>query len=313
MRAILFPGQGAQFVGMGKDFFDQSQAAREVFEKANEALGISLSELCFDGPKEKLSETDICQPAILTTSAAIVAALEERGVCRREEFDVAAGLSLGEYTALWFAGALDLEDAIRLVRVRGQGMQAASDAAPSGMASMIGAKPEAVQALCEKYGQGEVLRPANYLAPGNIAISGAKEALDRAVAGAKGEGIRRAIPLDVAGAFHSPLMEPGVPRLQEALEQIDRKPLRIPVYSNVTAKPHEEAGVRDHLVEQVTSPVRWEDSMQALLQAGVTEFWEPGPGTVLTGLMAKIQRDSVRQSVARYEDLEGLATEEGTG
>ncbi len=305
MRAILFPGQGAQHVGMGKSFFDASAAARAIFERAEEAIGLPLANLCFEGPEAKLAATDVCQPAILTCSVAIVAALQERGQWRREEFAFAAGLSLGEYTALWFAGALAFEDAVRLVRARGAGMQAASDRVPSGMVALLGANEEQARAVCASFAQGEVLQPANFLGPGNVAISGTKAALARVVAGAKAAGIRRAIPLQVAGAFHSPLMEPGVAALESALGAVKLDAPRIQVFSNVTAQPHgSPPQIRAALVQQVTAPVLWEKSVRALLSLGVKEFVEPGPGGVLSGLLGKIDAAAKCRNVQKQDDLE---------
>lgn len=288
-RAILFPGQGAQHVGMGREFHAASAAARGVFARADDVLGLPLTQLCLEGPEERLAATDVCQPAILACSAAIVAALEERGELRRADFACAAGLSLGEYTALWFAGSLSLEDALRLVRARGQAMQRASDANASGMVALMGATEEQARAVCAKFGQGDVLQPANFLGPGNIAVSGTKMALERLVAGAKGEGIRRAVALKVAGAFHSPLMEPALALLEAAFATVKLSPPAIPVVSNVTAAPHGDlATVRAMLLRQVTAPVLWEKSVRALIGGGVQEFVEVGPGSVLTGLIGKI-------------------------
>ena len=217
MRAILFPGQGAQFVGMGRDFHERSAAARGIFEKADETLGLELSRFCFEGPEEELAKTNVCQPAILTCSAAIVAAMEERGVLDRSSFSYAAGLSLGEYTALWFAGALSFEDAVRLVRVRGEAMQMASDRSPSSMASLLGATEAKAEQICNAFRGDDVLVPANHLAPGNVVVSGSREAIARVAKGAREHGVRRAVVLKVAGAFHSPLMEPAGPLLEQAL------------------------------------------------------------------------------------------------
>jgi len=288
-RAILFPGQGAQHVGMGREFHDASAAARGVFQRADEVLGIPLTKLCLEGPEERLAATDVCQPAILACSAAIVAALEERGELSRADFAFAAGLSLGEYTALWFAGALALDDALRLVRARGEAMQRASEASASGMVALLGATEEQARAVCAKFAEGDVLVPANFLGPGNLAVSGSKAALERVVAKAKGEGIRRAIALKVAGAFHSPLMQPAIPVLEAAFANVKFGPTTIPVVSNVTAAPHGDvATMRATLLRQVTAPVLWEKSVRELIGRGVQEFVEVGPGSVLTGLVGKI-------------------------
>ena len=304
MRAIIFPGQGAQHVGMGKSFFSGSKAAQAVFERADAALGIALSKICFEGPESELKKTDLCQPAILTCSAAIVAGCEERGLLKRDDFACAAGLSLGEYTALWFAGALEFEDAVRLVRARGQGMQRASELAPSGMLALLGATEEQAKNAAAKHAGSDVLVPANFLCPGNIAISGSKAALERVAANARADGIRRAIPLEVAGAFHSPLMEPGLATLDAALAETRISAPRIPVLSNVTAERHgDAAAIRAGLRLQVTSPVLWEKSMRGLLALGVTDFFEPGPGAVLRGLLGKIDATASVRNVQTIEEL----------
>jgi [acyl-carrier-protein] S-malonyltransferase len=297
---------------MGRGFFEQSKAARETFTSADEVLGLSLSKVCFEGPEEKLAETDLCQPAILTCSVAIVRALRERGVLDGTAFDAAAGLSLGEYSALWFAGALSFEDALRLVRIRGQAMQQASELSPSGMISLLGAGPEVAQKLCERYAEGDVLVCGNFLAPKNTAVAGSVAALDRIEQHAAEEGVRRAVRLKVAGAFHSPLMQQAQAALREALSTVEIQSPKIPVLANVSAQPH--AGgeqIREDLVRQVTSSVRWDESMQALLARGIQEFLEPGPGTVLSGLLRQIDKKVQRQSVDQIEELEAMAAQGG--
>lgn len=304
-RAILFPGQGAQHPGMGAAIADACPAAREVMERANEALGFDLAALCREGPAERLEATDVCQPAILATSAAVVEALRaERGL-DPASFSAAAGLSLGEYTALWFAGSLTLEDALRLVRRRGEAMQAASDANPSGMISLIGASREQAAALAAAASDAGVIVPANFLGPGQIALSGASAALDRAEALAKEHGVRRAVRLKVAGAFHSPLMASATEALRGALAEIEIRPPTVPFFTNVTAEQvTDPERIRAHLAEQVTSPVLWEDTMSAFLARGVREFVEPAPGKVLTGLLRKVDRDAVAVNVEGVEDLQ---------
>ncbi len=310
MRAILFPGQGAQQVGMCRSFLAESKAARELFAQASEVLALDLARLCLDGPEAELEKTDRCQPAIFVCSAAMVSALEERGAYQRADFDVTAGRSLGEDTALWFAGAIGFEDCVRVVRERGQGMQAASEAAPSGMLALLGANEELARTVCEKRAEGDVLTPANYLCPGNIAISGARAALDRVAANARADGVRKAIPLKVAGAFHSALMAPGLPQLERALRSARLAAPRIPVLSNVTAAPHGAADtIAPLLLRQVTSPVRWEASMRALVAQGCLDYVEPGPGGVLTGLLAKIEPAARCRNIQKLEDLAaGTAT-----
>jgi [acyl-carrier-protein] S-malonyltransferase len=304
MRAILFPGQGAQHVGMCRSFLAESKSARDLFARASEVLSFDLAKLCVDGPEAELEKTDRCQPAIFVCSAAIVSALEERGIHQRGDFDLTAGLSLGEYTALWFSGAIGFEDCVRVVRERGRGMQAASEAAPSGMLALLGANEELAREVCEKRAEGDVLTPANYLCPGNIAISGARAALDRVAANARADGVRKAIPLKVAGAFHSALMAPGTPQLERALAAARFSEPRIPVISNVTAAAHGAvATIAPTLLRQVTSPVRWEASVRALLARGCSEFVEPGPGGVLTGLLGKIEPTARCRNIQTMEDL----------
>ncbi|MSR47836.1 MAG: [acyl-carrier-protein] S-malonyltransferase [Planctomycetes bacterium] len=317
MRAIVFPGQGAQHLGMGLSFHTASAAARDLFARASAVMGFDLAKVCFEGPDSELEKTDLCQPAIFVCSAAIVVALEECGELDRKDFACTAGLSLGEYTALWFAEAIGFEDCVAVVRERGRGMQAASEAAPSGMLALLGATEELARTVCDKRSEGEVLNPANFLCPGNIAISGAKAALERVTANARADGVRRAIPLKVAGAFHSALMAPGVPQLTRALDRVKLAAPRIPVFSNVTAAPHGDvATIAPTLLRQVTSPVLWERSMRALIANGATDFFEPGPGAVLTGLLGKIDGAVRCRNVQKIEDVRGssgAAATEGAG
>ncbi len=290
--AILCPGQGAQRVGMGTEWAARSAAAREVFRRASDAIGLDLLALCAGGPQERLVRTDVCQPAILAVSCAALAGLEEEGRFRPSEAVAALGLSLGEYTALSVAGVLGLEDAVRLVRLRGEAMQAASDSVPSGMMSLLGADPEAAERVCaEATREGGVCVVANLNAPGQVVISGDDAALARAEKAAAAAGLRRAIRLDVAGAFHSPLMEPARRKLEEAIRAAKFLPARIPVYSNATAEPSRDPGLlRANLVRQLTAPVLFEASVRRAQQEGVVRFFELSPGRVLTGLVKKIDR-----------------------
>ena len=305
--AILFPGQGAQAVGMGKDAHDALPAARDLYRQASDVLGIDLAKLCFEGPQDQLTRTDISQPAILVTSLALLEAVRAR---RPEWLDGAAataGLSLGEYTALVFAGVLTFAEAVWLIQQRGKAMQDACAASPGGMASVLGldaAKVEEACAHARRQGLGVVL-PANLNCPGQVVISGAKPAVEAAVAKAKELGARRALPLAVAGAFHSPLMAPAQARLRTALQDVLITRARIPVYLNVTAGPEQEPeAIRRLLGEQVVSPVRWEASMRAMIAAGVRRFVEIGPGRVLTGLLKKIDESVETRNVERLADLE---------
>jgi [acyl-carrier-protein] S-malonyltransferase len=287
---ILCPGQGAQAVGMGKDFYDASPAAREIFDRANDLIGFDLASLCFSGPEDRLNQTDISQPAIYVTSVACYAAARDAGVIQPEEVTAYAGLSLGEYTALHLAGSFDFEVGLKLVAARGRYMQDAAVATPSGMVSILGADEAAVSKLCEENAGGDVLVPANYNSPGQIVVSGAIAACERVTNAAETAGYK-AIPLKVAGAFHSPIMQSGADQMASELENVEILPPRKTVYSNVTAQPHEDAAsIRQHLIEQIVKPVRWEQTMQYLVGQGEAQWIELAPGRVLTGLLKKINR-----------------------
>jgi len=289
---ILCPGQGAQRVVMGADWVAKSPAAAAVFARCGEALGFDLLAICTEGPAEQLTRTDVQQPAILTSSAACLAAVEESGALDASAAGCALGLSLGEYTALYAAGVLALEDAVRLVRLRGEAMQAASDNPPSGMTSILGASREDAEGICSEATRDEgVCVVANLNAPGQVVISGDKSALDRAEAIAAERGFRRAIRLDVAGAFHSPLMEPARERLEQAIDRTEFRPGRMPVICNATAEPSTDPAVlRANLVRQLTSPVLFEASIRRAMADGVSRFVELSPGRVLTGLVRKVER-----------------------
>jgi len=289
--AILFPGQGAQHIGMGVKIAQHYPAARELFDQANEILQYDLLDLCSNGPAEKLNSTAFSQPALYVASLASLELLRERAPEHLENCKASAGLSLGEYTALCFAGAVRFEDGLKIVRTRGEAMQAASDATPSGMVSILLLDEEKVQELCDRAsGSGGVLKIANYLCPGNIVVSGQSEACQRAVDLAEELG-GRAIPLQVAGAFHTSIMESATEKLAAALEDITIEPPEIPVISNVDALPHSDpVEIREILVKQVIHPVRWENSIRYLLDLGIDQFCEVGPGNVLRGLMKRISR-----------------------
>lgn len=294
-RAAIFPGQGAQFPGMGRDLAEKYPEARELFARADETLGFPLSRTCFSGSAEEIDRTDVCQPGIFLVSAAVMTVLAQRRKLEQADFMAAAGLSLGEYTALWFAGSLDFEDALRLTRARGELMQAASDAEPSGMSGVMGLELDAIERICaEVRAEGGVVCVANLNSPGQVVISGAKAALAHAAELLSAAGARRIVPLPVAGAFHSPLMAPAAEGLRLKLAEADVKPARIPVVANSSAMPvSDPEEIRESLVHQLTRPVLWARSMQSLIGDGYTEFVEPGPGTVLAGLMKRIDRSAV--------------------
>jgi [acyl-carrier-protein] S-malonyltransferase len=312
--AILFPGQGAQTVGMLADVAadgaahgrpQAALAARAVFDRANAVLGFDLAEVCFAGPQERLNATDVAQPALFTASVAMWNAMQAAGLADRYKADAAAGLSLGEYTALWLAGCFSFEDGLKIVRARGELMQAAATAAPSGMVSIMGLDEPTVQDLCGRARRpGEVLAPANFNCPGQIVVSGSAAACERVLPLAEEAG-GRGVALKVAGAFHSELMRPAAEKLAGVLAAVQMQSPRIPVLSNVTGGYHEADPnrIRELLVEQVTSPVRWEQGVRRLLGDGYGRFVEVGPGRVLTGLLRKIERAAEAVNVS---DASGL-------
>jgi [acyl-carrier-protein] S-malonyltransferase len=290
-EAVLFPGQGAQFVGMGKDWTEAFPTALRVFERAESLLDFPLREACWDRGDE-VNRTDIAQPGILVTSAAIVEVLKERGLDPGKSA-LTAGLSLGEYTALWFAGALAFDDAVRLVRLRGEAMQAASEEIASSMTSLMGASLETAEALAAVGRTRGICSVANRNAPGQIVLSGEIAALEAAEAAAPEHGVKRAVRLTVAGGFHSECMRSASSRLEKALGEVEVRPPAIPFLSNVTAGPVSDPDeIKAALARQVCASVLWEDSMRHALSGGITEFLEPGPGTVLAGLMRRISKEA---------------------
>jgi [acyl-carrier-protein] S-malonyltransferase len=289
---ILFPGQGAQAVGMGRWLCETYPTAQQTFDEASEILGYDLAKLCQEGPAEQLNATEFSQPALFIVGMAAARVLGEVHPERISAVKAAAGLSLGEYTAVCFAGGLQFADALRLVQRRGQAMQAASDVVESGMASVLGLDLAVVDQVCaQSRRDAEVLQPANLLCKGNIAVSGHLSAIERLVPAAEEAGAIKVIPLAVAGAFHTSLMGPAVEKLKAALAEMPITDTRIPVYSNVDAAPHQSADeIRDLLGRQVVSPVLWEKSIGRMLEDGIDGFEEVGTGRVLRGTLKRINR-----------------------
>ncbi|QEH32346.1 Malonyl CoA-acyl carrier protein transacylase [Aquisphaera giovannonii] len=289
--AFLFPGQGAQAVGMCKELDAELPAVRELFDRANEVLGFDLRALCFEGPADALEATDVSQPAIFVASLAALESLKATDPAAVEACAGAAGLSLGEYTAHVFAGTMDFASGLEVVRRRGQAMQAASLATPSGMTSVLGLDEAKADELCRLAAPHGRLWKANMLGPGNIVVSGEAAALAAVPALAEGLGAMKVVPLSVAGAFHSEIMKPADEQLAEVLSRADLKAPRIPVYSNVDARPHSDPEeIRGTLVTQVLHGVRWEESMRNMMADGFDAFYEIGPGRVLTALLKRIDR-----------------------
>jgi len=314
--ALLFPGQGAQSVGMGKELAAAFPAAKARFDEANSILGYSISKLCWEGPAEELTRTEHCQPALYVTSMAALAALEtefSKGVRpllgqRGLTPSAAAGLSLGEYTALAAAGAFSFADGLKLVRLRGQAMEEAARTRPGTMASVLGLDLEQMQGVCAETGA----QVANLNSPGQVVISGTAESVAAASAKAKEKGAKRVIPLEVGGAFHSRLMEPAGLRLRKALQTAVVQAPRYPVVSNVTGAYHEEAGkIRELLVRQLTEPVQWIACVRTMAQNGIKTYIEVGSGTVLKGLVRKIDPEAAVHSAGTPEEIRSLTNQTG--
>lgn len=285
-KAYVFPGQGAQFVGMGKDLYESNAKAKELFDKANEILGYRITDIMFEGTDEDLKQTKVTQPAVFLHSVITALCMDYF------KPDMVAGHSLGEFSALSAAGALSFEDGLRLVYARAMAMQKACEAAPSTMAAIIGLPDETIEKVCAEVSkEGCVVVPANYNSPGQVVISGNVEAVKEACAKLKEAGAKRALPLAVGGAFHSPLMEMARVELAAAIEKSPVTAPICPVYQNVDAKPHTDpVEIKENLLKQLTSPVRWTQSVKNMIADGMDEFMECGPGQVLTGLIGRIQK-----------------------
>ncbi|UWQ21026.1 ACP S-malonyltransferase [Jannaschia sp. W003] len=308
MRAFVFPGQGAQTVGMGRDLAESYPAARAVFDAVDEALGEKLSALIWEGDAETLTLTRNAQPALMATSIAALRALEAEGVTVADHAGYVAGHSLGEYSALVAAGTLGLADAARLLRIRGEAMQEAVPAGEGAMAALLGLDVEAARAVASDAAEGEVCEAANDNDPSQVVISGHRAAVERAAALAKERGAKRAVMLPVSAPFHCALMEPAARRMAEALGAVEMRAPAVPLVANVTAEPvSDPAAIRDLLVRQVTGAVRWRESVARLAADGVTETWEIGAGKALTGMIRRIDRSLATRTVGTPPEVADAA------
>jgi [acyl-carrier-protein] S-malonyltransferase len=298
-KAFLFPGQGSQYVGMAKDLFENSVEAREMVKTADDALGVNLSYIMFNGPEEQLKQTEFTQPAIFLHSVILASLI------RTLHPDAAAGHSLGEYSALVSANAIQFYDAVKLVRLRGKAMQQAGEENKGTMAAIIGLDPAVVEECCAEASSEGIVQCANFNSPGQVVISGSVNGVKKGMQICKDKGARMAKELVVSGAFHSPLMDPAQENLKTALDNTNIYDGRIPVYVNVTAKPVvKKEEIKKFLYEQVTSPVRWEETIKNMIDDGIEEFFEIGPGKVLQGLVKRINPDFKCFNIDKYSDVE---------
>ncbi len=295
MKAFVFPGQGSQFVGMGKDLYESNATAKQLFDKADEILGFKITDIMFSGTDDELKQTKVTQPAVFLHSV-ISALCMESG----EEPSMVAGHSLGEFSALVYSGALSFEDGLRLVAARANAMQKACEANPGTMAAIIALPDDKVEEICAEVSkEGKVVVPANFNCPGQLVISGEMDAINEACERMKAAGAKRALPLKVGGAFHSPLMQPAKEELQEAIEGTNFSTPKCPVYQNVDAKPHTNpAEIKANLIAQLTSSVRWTESVKNMIADGADDFTECGPGKALQGMIARIDRNVAAHGVA---------------
>ncbi|KAA3600105.1 MAG: [acyl-carrier-protein] S-malonyltransferase [Calditrichaeota bacterium] len=303
MLAFIFPGQASQFVGMGNDLYEKFNLAKEYYQKADEITGLALKNISFNGPLEELKQTKITQPAIFVHSVILAKLLSEKGISPQ----MVAGHSLGEYSALVAAEVLSFEDALKIVALRGKLMQEAGEKQKGTMAAVIGLASDKIQAVCDEASEVGIVQAANFNSPGQIVISGSVEGVHKAMELAKTTGAKIVKELVVSGAFHSPLMKPAEEELSEELKKANFQNAKIPIFANVTAKAVTDANeIRELLIKQLTSPVLWENLSQEMISSGATKFLEVGPGNVLKGLLKRIDRSAVCETVGQIEEYENL-------
>ena len=301
--SLLFPGQGSQYVGMASDLYQKFEQAKKTFNKAKVILGYDIKEICFNGPAEKLKQTEICQPAIFLHSIILFELLRKKGL----RVDCVAGHSLGEYVALTAAGSVDFENGLKLVKKRGELIREAGAQNPGGMAAIIGLDKKKVEEICKNLGKKGVLQPVNYNSPGQIVISGSKELIPQAIELAKSEGAIRALELHVSGAFHTVFMKKAYNGIQEYLKNFSIVKPEVPIISNVTAKPMTKPEeIKKNIAKQLMSPIMWEDSIRYMIDKGTDTFVEVGPGRVLRGLLKRIDKNAVCHRVDRVDHLDKL-------